>query len=79
MRPVTLKPEICQRGIPNGERLQPEEKKKSEFPSDSESCDVCKNRTLRQLSSGGEQAYTVTRILEGIYTSAKTGTIYNFD
>ena len=26
-----------------------------------------------------EQAYTVTRILEGIYTSAKTGTIYNFD
>ena len=26
-----------------------------------------------------EQAYTVTRILEGIYTSAKTGTIYTFD
>ena len=26
-----------------------------------------------------EQAYVVTRILEGIYTSAKTGTIYNFD
>ncbi len=25
-----------------------------------------------------EQAYTVTRILEGIYESAKTGTIYNF-
>ena len=25
-----------------------------------------------------EQAFTVTRILEGIYTSAKTGTIYNF-
>ena len=25
-----------------------------------------------------EQAYTVTRILEGIYTSAKTGTIFNF-
>ena len=25
------------------------------------------------------QAYTVTRILEGIYESAKTGTIYNFD
>ncbi len=25
------------------------------------------------------QAYTVTRILEGIYKSAKTGTIYNFD
>ena len=25
-----------------------------------------------------EQAYTVTRILEGIYTSAKTGDIYRF-
>ena len=25
-----------------------------------------------------EQAYTVTRILEGIYESAKTGTIFNF-
>jgi len=25
-----------------------------------------------------EQAYTVTRILEGIYESAKTGTVYNF-
>ena len=25
-----------------------------------------------------EQAYTVTRILEGIYTSAKTGDIYKF-
>ena len=25
-----------------------------------------------------EQAYIVTRILEGIYESAKTGTIYNF-
>ena len=25
-----------------------------------------------------EQAFCVTRILEGIYTSAKTGTIYNF-
>lgn len=25
------------------------------------------------------QAYTVTRILEGIYESAKTGTVYNFD
>ena len=25
-----------------------------------------------------EQAYTVTRILEGIYTSAKTGYIYRF-
>jgi predicted dehydrogenase len=26
-----------------------------------------------------EEAYTVTRILEGIYTSAKTGDIYRFD
>ena len=26
-----------------------------------------------------EQAYVVTRILEGIYESAKTGTIYRFD
>ena len=26
-----------------------------------------------------EQAYVVTRILEGIYESARTGTIYNFD
>ena len=26
-----------------------------------------------------EQAYCVTRILEGIYESAKTGTVYNFD
>ena len=25
-----------------------------------------------------EQAFTVTQILEGIYTSAKTGTVYNF-
>ena len=26
-----------------------------------------------------EQAYCITRILEGIYESAKTGTVYNFD
>ena len=26
-----------------------------------------------------EQAYTITRILEGIYTSAKTGDVYRFD